>query len=73
MLAASFGAISLEDGRKWVRFPSTTAEAPETGERVRRRLESHFGRMIRPGTVGTYPQLTPHYLTYCRNLCILST
>ena len=43
------------------------------GEKVRRRLESHFGRMIRPGTVGTYPQLTPHYLTYCRNLCILST
>ena len=71
MLVAGFGAISL-GGRKWVRFPRTNAQVPETGEKVRRRLGSHLGRIMRPRTVGTYPQLVP-LLARFRNMCILPT
>ena len=73
MLAAGFGAISL-DGLKVGSIPTNYCRGSRNWARRFTGVgEATKGRMIRPRTVGTYPQLTPHYLTYCRDLCTLST
>ena len=70
MLVAGFGAISL--GGPVGSVPTHYCRGSKNWARRPSAVESHLGRMIRPWTVGIY-QIVPHYLTYCRNLCILST